>query len=181
MWEQCSVQLLGKTCLSAGKPEIFTADCEKEKPSYILNSSKAYIFQIKENLAKERKKYQNSRARYCHWLEYYVWFRWDDYYKQDMTTLINVTSESKIKILQRKLTHVEYRWVKFQAASLLRGNKVLRNRKVCNCLWKWNISCWKHIKVYISLKDITVQRMRKPLENRNHFCRRKKIEHSCAL
>lgn len=62
MWEQCSVQLLGKTCLSAGKPDIFTADCEKENPSYILNSSKAYIFQIKENLAKERKKISEFKS-----------------------------------------------------------------------------------------------------------------------
>lgn len=104
-------------CLQENQTFLQQTVKRKKKP-YILNYSKEYIFQIKENLAKERKKYQNSRARYFHWLEYYVWFRWDDYYKQDMTTLINVTSESKIKILQRKLTHVEYRWVKLQAASL---------------------------------------------------------------
>lgn len=62
----------------------------------------------------ERKKYQNSRAIYIHWLEYSVGFRWDNYYGQGVTTLVNVTSESKPKILQRKATYMEYRWVKLK-------------------------------------------------------------------
>lgn len=63
-----------------------------------------------------------------------------------------------------------------------RGNKVLRNRKVCDCLWEWNIcSCVENIsKCIFHLKTLQCRGWEN-LENRNHFYRRKKIEHSCAL